>query len=669
MRDNDTAETTREAEELQDELESPTENLDYVKDVDWEQEATLSGMIDEEMVKDIASQLAQATVEVTVDATGQESSPDHDDEYWSDEDDFEGESEGAEAADTQDHENDGDQYDQDVLDDIIEDILDDGSWEGEPDAAAFAESPLAASQDLRVLDRYGPPTAGVGLVVLGMTVGIAFAIGTIVQNQVFYFLSPVALTVALTLLLGSFAYLLCRSWFKQAWEHRNHVLDAAAATVLEIKSKPAECSDETRRIFDESLEELYSRLRSEIDERSEKLREDTHRDVQKTRIFFETLLEKHVQRINDDLHQKTSEVEKLQLQRQDGEKTGAEVTRLIKENERLKTQFEDLELELEHVDKDRRLKEEEVEELRRDHLAESDGRNREIEEKEQAHRESSSENERLKSKLADLEADLKARGEDCKRMTSEIEELVQGADRASQDGIELFGKVSGQLTRNLQLASRLAAQLGGGGNSNRTADSDSSLTTEISGHLENLERLISQIVDLGKLQSSSGKTTARSEVKIKDLLHDCVDRVRASADQSGIKVSIQAAKDLPKVSMDRGSVARAVDELVANAVIYTNPGGRVTVRALLDADEAGSDILRLTVQDNGQGMTKGELESIFEPFARGEHPRLSLSGAGAGLGLALAKGYAEKLGGSIAVESKHGKGSTFTIKVPVDVVS
>jgi two-component system sensor histidine kinase SenX3 len=272
------------------------------------------------------------------------------------------------------------------------------------------------------------------------------------------------------------------------------------------------------------------------------------------------------------------------------------------------------------------------------------------------------------SQLADLKADLEARGEDCKRMTSEIEELVRGADRASQDGVELFDKVSGQLARNLQLASRLAKQLGGGGDSSRAADSDSSLATEISGHLENLERLISQIVDLGKLQSSNGQIV-RTEVKVKDLLHDCVERVRASADQSGIKVSVQAAKDLPKVSVDRRLVARAVDELVANAVVYTNPGGRITVRALLDGDEAGTDILRLTVQDNGQGMTRAEQESILEPFVRGEHPRLSLSGAGAGLGLALAKGYVNQLGGDIAVESKHGKGSTFTIKVPVDVVS
>ncbi len=95
----------------------------------------------------------------------------------------------------------------------------------------------------------------------------------------------------------------------------------------------------------------------------------------------------------------------------------------------------------------------------------------------------------------------------------------------------------------------------------------------------------------------------------------------------------------------------------------------MTVRALLDGDGAGSDILHLTVQDNGQGMTNAERESIFEPFERGAHPRLSLSGAGAGLGLALAKGYTVKLGGTIEVESKHGKGSTFTIKLPVDVVS
>jgi two-component system sensor histidine kinase SenX3 len=252
-------------------------------------------------------------------------------------------------------------------------------------------------------------------------------------------------------------------------------------------------------------------------------------------------------------------------------------------------------------------------------------------------------------------------------LTEEMEELIGGADNAGRAGLGLFDKVSGQLQRNLQLASRLAEQLGSGGGAGGVNDSESSVTTEIRGHLENLERLISQIVDLGKLQSSSSHTVG-SEVKIKDLLNECVERVRPAAEQSGIKVAVRTSNDLPSVSTDRRLISRAVDELLANAVVYTNPGGRVTVRARLDEETADCDLLCLSVQDNGQGMTKAELDNVFEPFERGSHPRLSLSGAGAGLGLALAKGCARKLGGDIEVESKHGKGSTFTIKVPVELV-
>ena len=63
MRDDETAEATCEEDELEVELESPTENLDYVDTVDWEQEAMLSSLINEDMVKEIASKLANATVD------------------------------------------------------------------------------------------------------------------------------------------------------------------------------------------------------------------------------------------------------------------------------------------------------------------------------------------------------------------------------------------------------------------------------------------------------------------------------------------------------------------------------------------------------------------------------------------------------------------------------
>lgn len=681
MREHDTAETTREAQEVDPELESPTEDLVY-DDVDWDQEAMISDLIDEDMVKEFASRLAQTSVggsspgaeQGAEDASPDEAEAELDDEVDDRPDDTTAEhvehaseeaaGETGDVEDDIDYEDEGDVADRGALDDIIEDILDEGAQGGEAVAAAFAESPLAAGQDLRALDRYGPPTAGVGLVVLAITLAVAYAAGMVVQQQAAYFLSPVQMTVVLVILLGSFTYFVCRGWFKQAWEQRSHALDAAAATVLELESRARSGADDSGQLFREAMDELYSRLRSEMDESAGKLRQDTHRDVQKLRIFFESLLEKHVKRLNDELRQKTSEVEELRLQQQEGEKEDSEVVRLTRENQSLKAKFEDLEVELEQVDKDRRLKETELEQLHLQLQAGQDASSAGAADEERAPPEDPSENERLRGELARLEADLAAKGEECRRLSGELEDLVRGAKVTSQGSLQLFDKVSDQLVRNLELAFELAGQLSDEEGASEATDSDSSLTIDISGHLERLQRLVAQIVDLARLHDGEA---ARSEIKVKDLLQERLERVRPTADQSEIKLSVRVPKDLPEVTTDKRLVERAIDELVANAVVYTNPGGRLTLRARLEREETGADCLCLSVQDNGEGMSKSEATAVLEPFERGKHPRPSLFGAGAGLGLALAKGCAEELGGEIEVESKQGKGSTFTVKVPVEV--
>ncbi len=669
MLENDPIDT-REHDDGMDPDLSPTEDLVY-DEGDWNEDSLVGGLIDEDMVREIAAQLARATAGDRSEVVSRQE--DDGGEAWAEEID---EEEGADHYDDSDRAAEWDEDDEEDdenssftrkdLDGSLKNILGDDGSEDWEEGLDFSGSPLDAGSDRRVLERYGPPTAGLGLVILASTLAIAYTVGMIVQEGAVYFLSPVVLTVALTVLLGSFTYFLCRIWFKQSWEQRSHVIDTAAAVIFDLELKPLFGPDGLKKLVDESTTELYSRVRSELDEREEKLRTDTQRDVQKMRIFFESLLEKHVMRTREDLREKSAEVERLRLQQQDGEKIDAELTDLRSDNERLKDQPEELEMELDQVDKDRRLKEDELEDFRLQLEVGKKELEAGAEAGEQRRLESESEKEELRNEVAALQEEIDSGGDESKRLIGEIENLVHAAKETSQQNSNLFDKVSGQFRRNLQLASKLVTQFG-----RREAKSefgsDSSVTSEICGHLASLERLITQVTDLGKLQSSTWRTVY-TEVKIKDLLDETVEKVRAEADRTGVKLSVKAPKELPTIRTDRRMVSRALHEVIANAVIYTKHGGRVNVRATLEEGDSETDVLCIAVQDSGRGITHAELKNIFEPFERGMHPRVSLSGAGAGLGLALAKGYTEKLGGEIEVESKHGKGSTFTIKVPVEEV-
>ena len=99
--------------------------------------------------------------------------------------------------------------------------------------------------------------------------------------------------------------------------------------------------------------------------------------------------------------------------------------------------------------------------------------------------------------------------------------------------------------------------------------------------------------------------------------------------------------------------------LVDNALKFTKENGRVMVRVFRDGDSA-----QIEVQDNGVGLSPADALQVFERFFRAD-PARSSSIAGAGLGLSLAQWIAAQHGGAVAVRSRLGEGSTFTLALPI----
>lgn len=143
-------------------------------------------------------------------------------------------------------------------------------------------------------------------------------------------------------------------------------------------------------------------------------------------------------------------------------------------------------------------------------------------------------------------------------------------------------------------------------------------------------------------------------------VHDLINNTLAAISvPSNVEVSIEIEHDLdfPKLTVDPSYVKRVLDNLTINAFQAMPEGGRLTIRAY-----ARDSIANIEFRDTGVGISKENLEKMFQPF-------FTTKAKGQGLGLAVCKRLVEALNGKITVESKVGKGTTFSVKIPLEAKS
>lgn len=125
-----------------------------------------------------------------------------------------------------------------------------------------------------------------------------------------------------------------------------------------------------------------------------------------------------------------------------------------------------------------------------------------------------------------------------------------------------------------------------------------------------------------------------------------------------------SALDGLTLEADYAALSRVLINLLANAVKYTQEGGRIELRARIERRAAGVSAVFM-VQDNGMGMKRDFVERMYKPFARAQE---SAHLPGTGLGLSIVRRLVKRLNGRIDVRSEWGKGSLFTVSVPVRIV-
>jgi two-component system phosphate regulon sensor histidine kinase PhoR len=135
-----------------------------------------------------------------------------------------------------------------------------------------------------------------------------------------------------------------------------------------------------------------------------------------------------------------------------------------------------------------------------------------------------------------------------------------------------------------------------------------------------------------------------------------VERLRLQAERAGVALGAEVAADGVPVAGDAERLERVLVNLLQNGLQFTPRGGSVRVRV---ASENGA--ASVTVSDTGAGIAPEDLPRVFERFYKADRAR---AGSGTGLGLAIVKHTVEAHGGSVAVASEEGRGSTFSIRLP-----
>jgi two-component system phosphate regulon sensor histidine kinase PhoR len=179
----------------------------------------------------------------------------------------------------------------------------------------------------------------------------------------------------------------------------------------------------------------------------------------------------------------------------------------------------------------------------------------------------------------------------------------------------------------------------------------------INAEAARLGRLVEEVLTASQLEVGTARLRL-SEVDLGRLLQQAVQDLQASADERNVELHLSLPPKIPKIRGDKDRLAVVFNNLLGNAIKYTEAGGSAT----LTCEDRGRD-LEITVSDTGLGISEEDLPHIFEKFYRSSSEQVEKR-PGTGLGLATARQIVRLHGGEITVTSRLGEGSRFSVTLP-----
>lgn len=178
-----------------------------------------------------------------------------------------------------------------------------------------------------------------------------------------------------------------------------------------------------------------------------------------------------------------------------------------------------------------------------------------------------------------------------------------------------------------------------------------------------LSRMIEELFELANLDARE-RTPELLPFAPAELAHDIIHKHKLRAEAQNIKLSVQAAPDLPFVCGDIGMTERVLDNLLDNALTYTPEGGEIKLMF-----KVNGEMLETSVHNGGPIILAEDLPHLFEPFYQGQKSDTkgdNTEKRHAGLGLAIARRIMELQSGSIRAQSSAGHGTSFTFSLPIE---
>lgn len=177
-------------------------------------------------------------------------------------------------------------------------------------------------------------------------------------------------------------------------------------------------------------------------------------------------------------------------------------------------------------------------------------------------------------------------------------------------------------------------------------------------HAERLTLLVEDILSLAQLEAPSAQLDC-TELDLPEFLGGILRDWEKRFGAKQLEASLDAPGDLPVIAADEHRLQEVIYNLLDNAVKYSQPEGRIQLKA-----ERVADQVRISVSDEGVGISTRDLPRVFERFYRADKARSRQLG-GTGLGLSIVKHIAQLHGGSVQAESELGRGSTISVTLPI----
>ncbi|CAN5383650.1 hypothetical protein BH10PSE17_BH10PSE17_33730 [soil metagenome] len=241
----------------------------------------------------------------------------------------------------------------------------------------------------------------------------------------------------------------------------------------------------------------------------------------------------------------------------------------------------------------------------------------------------------------------------------------EAAEQASRAKSEFLSRMSHELRTPLNAILGFAQLL--------QLDTSSRLDTDQRARVDRIQtagwhllELINEVLDLSRIEAGAVKL-ASEPIAIAELVSECVDLILPQAQTGGLALALDTLSgELVEVVADRTRLKQVLLNLLSNAVKYNFAGGSITVGVERPHDDGHAVI---SVRDTGRGMTRDQLDRLYEPFDRLGIDTTSIEGTC--IGLAISRRLVELMGGTIDVNSEPGVGSEFRVRLPLaeDVAS